>query len=112
LRIGASQQGKPEKRIPDRAGYPHEVSGARVVAPDLHSCGDFPDGGHRQNGRPGCRHRIAAQEVDPEPALILGKPSGELGKPIRAECGRKRRRQEIIERPRPHRREIRQIDPQ
>ena len=37
-------------------------------------------------------------------ALILGEPSGEFADPIRSECSRKRRCQQIMERPRPHRR--------
>ncbi len=45
-------------------------------------------------------------------ALVLTEPARKRLDPFRAEFGRQRRRQQIMERARAHRRQIRQIDPQ
>ena len=110
--ISPTQQIEPEERIADRAGNPYEIARLGAAAPDFLTCRDLADRGQRQDGRAAGADRIAAQQVDAVAALIFGKTFGKAGEPFRPELGREGRRKDVMKRPRPHRREIRQIDAQ
>ena len=108
----AAQHLEPEKGVADRAADPDPVAGPRPAAADLGAVGDLADRGQRQRRRARRRDRIAAEQVDPEDALVLGEAGGEALDPVVAEGLRQRRGQQVMQRPRAHRREVGQVDPQ
>ncbi len=112
LRILPPQHPQPEMGVADRAADPDPVAGPRTAAADLRAGSDVAERGQRQRRRPRRRDRIAAEQIDPEAALILGEPGREALDPIVAERRRQRRRQQVMQRPRAFRGEVRQIDPQ
>ena len=110
--IGPAQQIEPEERIADRARNPYEIARLGAAAPNFLTRRDLADRGQRQDGRAAGADRIAAQQVDAVAALIFAETLGKAGEPFRPELGREGRRKDVMKRPRPHRREIRQVDAQ
>ena|SRR6516164_10130582 len=104
--MGSAQQTQTEKCITDRARYPDEIARLGTAAPDLLPCCDYPDGGQRQDGRARSTDRVAAQQLNPKTALILTQTFRKLGKPFRPELCREGGCKHVMERPRPHRRQI------
>ncbi len=82
LRILSPQYPQAEMGVADRTADPDPVAGAGAGAADLGSGSDVADRGQRQRRRPRRRDRIAAEQIDPEMALILGEPGREALDPI------------------------------
>src|SRR5262249_6820853 len=109
FRVSATARAKSEERVTDRAGNPDEIARLSTAAPNLHSRSHLADRGQGQRSGPWRRDGVTAQEIYPEPSLVLLETPSELHDPVCADCRRKRRRQQIVQWPRSHRREIGQI---
>src|SRR6516162_8098790 len=112
LGIFPTQQAQPEIRIADRPGNPDKIPRLSTTPPHSLSRRYLTDRRQRQNRRADGTNRIAAQEIYPEPALILTEALGKSAEPLRVDLGRERGRQNIMKRSGPHGREIRKVDPQ
>ena len=112
VRVAAAQHQEAEERVADRAADPDPVARAGAAAADLGARDDLADRGQGEHRRPRCRNRIAAQEIDAEAGLVFGEARGKARHPIVAERRRQCRRQEVMQRPRAHRGEVGQVDPQ
>ena len=111
-RVTAAQHLEPEERVADCAADPDLVAGLRAAPANLGAASNLAERGQRQHRRPRCRDRIATEQIDAEPRLVLGEPRGKARHPIVAEVRRQRCREQIMERPRAHRGEIGEVESQ
>ena len=105
----AAHGAQAQRRVADGTGDVDVVAFARARAGEAGIARDGAEGGEREHGRPLCRHRVAADQRDPERLLILREAGGERLHPGVGDIVGQREAEGVRPRGGAHGREVREV---